>query len=61
MGKAVRKNYRFGYVTEYNLKRLVEMTGKSETQVVEDAVEQYMRTLLRVQEDIVEARERLGL
>ena len=61
MGKVVRKNYRFDYATEYNLKRLVEMTGKSETQVVEDAVEQYMKSWMRLQEDMAEARERLGL
>ena len=61
MGEVVRKNYRFDYATEYNLKRLVEMTGKSETQVVEDAVEQYMKSWMRLQEDMAEARERLGL
>lgn len=61
MGKAVRKNYRFGYATEYNLKRLVDMTGKSETQVVEDAIEQYMMSWIRLQEDMADARERFGL
>lgn len=61
MGKAVRKNYRFDCATAYNLKRLVELSGKSETQVVQDAVEAYMKSWLRFQEDMSEARERLGL
>lgn len=61
MRKSVRRNYRFDYVTEYNLKRLVEMTGKSETQIVQDAIEAYMKSRLRVQELLSETRARIGL
>lgn len=60
MKKTIRKNYRFDYATDYDLRRLVEMTGDSETKVVEDAIAYYFKMQSRMREDMARARAIAG-
>ena len=61
MKKTIRKNYRFDYATDYNLRRLVEMTGKTETEIVEEAIARYFKVECEVQESLAKARAIAGL
>jgi len=59
--KAVRRNYRFDAVTWFNLQQLQELTGESETKIVEDAIAYYYKSQLRVQELLDETRREMGI
>lgn len=48
--KIIRKNYRFGADTDYDLRYLVEFTGMTETQVVEQAIRSFARAVTENQD-----------